>query len=100
MAAAGKKHCRLAGGVAATHDDGLIALTQLSFQMRGRVINARAGVLRQILELRLSILRAGRDDHRPRARDATIGQLDAIGPSITMQLDGIARDIEARAELL
>jgi hypothetical protein len=98
--AAGQEHRCLAGRIAAADHDDVLVLAHLAFKMRCRVVHAHAGVLLQIWQIRLAILRAGCDQHSASARDATVRHLDAIRPGITVQCHGVACDIETRAELL
>ena len=61
-----EKHRGLARGVAAADDDDLLAGAELRLHRRRGVVHARAFELREVLERRLAVLRARRDDHRAR----------------------------------
>ena len=62
---------RLPGGIAAADDDDLLADAQLRLHRRRAVVDAGALEGREVLERRLPVLGAGRDDHRAR-RHATV----------------------------
>ena len=71
-AAAREEHRRLAGRVAAADDDHFLALADLRLEVRRRVVDALADEAREVLDRDRPVLRAGRDDDRPRVHDAAV----------------------------
>ena len=73
-----EKHRRLARGIAAADDDDLLADAQLRLHRRRAVVHAGAFELREVLERRLAVLGARRDDHRARADARPVVNLHGV----------------------
>ena len=95
-----EKHCGLPCRIAAADDDDLLGETQLRFHRRRAVVHAGAFELREVLERRFSVFRAGGDDHRARRDTGSAVNLHAVRLPVAGQPGGGFRDHDLRAELL
>src|SRR5688572_27466206 len=91
---------RLARRVATTNDRDVFVLAELRFHEGGAVVHAGILEFADPRQVRLSVLRTGRDDDRASADALATVDLDRIRTPLTQQPSGVPGDDEARTELL
>lgn len=97
---AGKKDRRLTCGVSPSNDRHFLALTELRFEVRRRIVDAGAAELADALHRHRPILRPGRNDNDVRLQNAPIAQLNRVRPLIALQTRDARRNVDLCAELL
>src|SRR5262245_25167774 len=95
-----EKHSRLAGGVSSSHDNNLVASTQLGFNKCRAVVHSRALKLGEIIDCELPVFCTRRNNNRARRHTTTFVHFNGVRLPVARKPVGSLRDHQLRSKLL